>query len=107
MVLPFDSRDRLTSGVLVDAIAAARPVIATAFPQAVELLSSGAGIIVRHADPVELAEAIRLIVSDGDMWASMAAEARLLAPSLAWSVVADQYARLADQLVQWCEPVAM
>src|SRR4029078_2428397 len=30
VVLPYDSRDQVTSGVLVDAIAAGRPVIATA-----------------------------------------------------------------------------
>ena len=46
---------RSTSGVLVDAIAAGRPVIATAFPHAVELLASGAGIVVDHDDPDALA----------------------------------------------------
>ena len=51
VVLPYDSREQATSGVLVDAIAAGRPVIATAFPHAVELLSSGAGIVVDHDDP--------------------------------------------------------
>ena len=51
VVLPYDSREQATSGVLVDAVAAGRPVIATAFPHAVELLSSGAGIVVDHDDP--------------------------------------------------------
>ena len=32
VVLPYDSTDQVTSGVLVDAIAAGRPVVATAFP---------------------------------------------------------------------------
>ena len=41
--------------MLVDAIAAGRPVVATAFPHAVELLSSGAGIVVDHDDPEALA----------------------------------------------------
>ena len=49
-VLPYDSADQVTSGVLVDAVAAGRPVVATAFPHAVELLH-GAGIVVPHADP--------------------------------------------------------
>jgi len=31
VILPYDSPDQVTSGVLVDAIAAGRPVIATAF----------------------------------------------------------------------------
>ncbi|MEP6658683.1 MAG: glycosyltransferase [Acidimicrobiales bacterium] len=107
VVLPYDSRDQVTSGVLVDAIAAGRPVVATAFPHAVELLSSGAGIVVPHADPVALADAIRSIVSsDGEVLASMSAEARRLAPSLSWSVVAEQYARLSTEIVRAGEPVA-
>ncbi len=84
--------------MLVDAIAAGRPVIATAFPHAVELLSTGAGIVVPHADPNALAHAIRAILSDADVLASMAAEARRLAPSLSWSAVADRYVGLLDDL---------
>ena len=106
VVLPYDSRDQVTSGVLVDAIAAGRPVIATAFPHAVELLRSGAGIVVPHEDPLALAEAIRAVVSDNALRASMAAEARRLAPSLSWSAVARQYTRLTDELAQSSELVA-
>jgi glycosyltransferase involved in cell wall biosynthesis len=107
VILPYDSLDQVTSGVLVDAIAAGRPVIATAFPHAVELLSSGAGIVVPHADPLALAEAIRSIVTDTDLLASMADEARRLAPSLSWSTIAGQYAALADELAGSTEKVAI
>ncbi len=58
VVLPYDSKDQVTSGVLVDAIAAGRPVVATAFPHAVELLSSGAGLVVDHDDPDAMARAL-------------------------------------------------
>lgn len=107
VVLPYDSRDQVTSGVLVDAIAAGRPVVATSFPHAVELLSSGAGIVVPHADPVALAEALRSIVTDRHLLASMAAHARRLAPSLSWPTVAAQYARLSDELVLESESIAI
>jgi len=107
VVLPYDSRDQVTSGVLVDAIAAGRPVISTAFPHAVELLGSGAGIVVPQADPMALAAAIRSVVCDRGVLASMAAEARRLAPTLSWSAVADQYARLSDELVETSEAVAI
>jgi glycosyltransferase involved in cell wall biosynthesis len=106
VILPYDSRDQVTSGVLVDAIAAGRPVIATAFPHAIELLGSGAGIVVPHADPLALAEAIRSTLSDANLMASMAAEARRLAPSLSWSAVARQYARLTEELMESSELVA-
>ena len=99
VVLPYDSRDQVTSGVLVDAVAAGRPVISTAFPHAVELLSSGAGIVVPQRDPAALAAAIRSVLTDPLLAASMAREARRLAPSLSWPAVAHQYSLLGARLV--------
>ncbi len=66
VVLPYDSDDQVTSGVLVDAVAAGRPVVSTAFPHAVELLASGAGIVVPQRDPAALAGAIRSVLTDPD-----------------------------------------
>ena len=99
VVLPYDSTDQVTSGVLVDAIAAGRPVVATAFPHAVELLGSGAGIVVDHDDPDALAFALRRVVTEPRLAGSMAAEARRLAPTMAWPVVAKAYVRLAHRLL--------
>lgn len=99
VVLPYDSADQVTSGVLVDAIAAGRPVVSTAFPHAVELLRSGAGIVVPQRDPVALGAAIRTVLADRDVAASMAAEARRLSPDLAWSAVARRYVDLAERLL--------
>ncbi len=107
VVLPYDSRDQVTSGVLVDAIAAGRPVIATAFPHAAELLSSGAGIVVPHGDLSALAAAIRSVVTDEDAAAEMTACAGRLAPSLAWSTVAEQYCRLSDGIIASNRSVAI
>lgn len=99
VVLPYDSKDQVTSGVLVDAIAAGRPVVATAFPHAVELLSSGAGLVVDHDDPDAMALALRRILTRPELAAQMAAEASRLAPSLGWSMIAGEYLRLADRLL--------
>ena len=92
VVLPYESVDQVTSGVLVDSIAAGRPVIATAFPHAEELLGSGAGIVVPHRDPMALAEAIDRATTDPALLRSMTNEARRLAPSLSWHAVAGRYA---------------
>jgi polysaccharide biosynthesis protein PslF len=99
VVLPYDSTDQVTSGVLVDAIANGRPVVATAFPHAVELLNSGAGIVVDHDDPDALASALHRILTQPCFAGSMAAEARRLAPEMAWPVVAGAYLRLAHRLI--------
>jgi glycosyltransferase involved in cell wall biosynthesis len=98
VVLPYDSRDQVTSGVLVDAITAGRPVIATAFPHAVELLSSGAGVVVPHGDVGALATAIRDLVQHPAKLAGMAAEAQRLAPGLAWPTIAARYLAVCAEL---------
>jgi glycosyltransferase involved in cell wall biosynthesis len=99
VVLPYDSEDQVTSGVLVDAVAAGRPVVSTAFPHAVELLDSGAGLVVPQRDPGALAMAIRAVLNDASLAASMAEEARRLAPGLAWTAVAGHYEALASMVL--------
>ena len=104
VVLPYDSHDQATSGVLVDAIAAGRPVIATAFPHAVELLATGAGIVVDHDDPDAMVHALTSLLTNPAQASAMAAEASRLAPSLGWPVVARAYLRLAGQLFDHAVP---
>jgi glycosyltransferase involved in cell wall biosynthesis len=99
VILPYDSPDQVTSGVLVDAITAGRPVIATAFPHAVELLSSGAGIVVPRRDPKALADAIRTALTTPGMVNAMASEARRLALELTWPAIASRCAALGEKLL--------
>jgi glycosyltransferase involved in cell wall biosynthesis len=99
VVLPYDSKDQVTSGVLVDSLASGRPIVATAFPHAVELLGSGAGTIVAHDDPDALVAALRELLTDPHAAASMATEARQLAPTIAWPVVVNAYISEAQRLL--------
>ena len=99
VVLPYDSKDQVTSGVLVDSLASGRPIVATAFPHAVELLGSGAGTIVAHDDPDALVAALHQLLTDPHVADSMATEARGLAPTVAWPVVVNAYVSEAQRLV--------
>ena len=99
VVLPYDSTEQVTSGVLVEAVAAGKPVVATAFPHAVELLASGAGLVVDHDDPDAMAHALKRVLTRPELAASMAAEASRLAPSLGWTVVAGEYLHLGQGLL--------
>ncbi len=99
VLLPYDSTEQVTSGVLIEAVAAGKPVVATAFPHARELLADGAGIVVPHRDPAAIAEALRAVITRQDLVAAMAQAAAAAAPALQWSAVADQYRTLAHQLI--------
>jgi glycosyltransferase involved in cell wall biosynthesis len=99
VVLPYDSKDQVTSGVLVDSVASGIPIVATAFPHAVELLGSGAGTVVAHDDPDALVTALSQLLTDPHAAGSMATHARELAPAMAWPVVASAYVKLSQRLV--------
>ena len=99
VLLPYDSVDQVTSGVLIEAVAAGKPVVATAFPHAIELLSGGAGLVVAHQDPAAIAHALRTILTRVDVAARMSGRAAATAPSLRWSSVAALYEQLATRLV--------
>jgi glycosyltransferase involved in cell wall biosynthesis len=103
VVLPYDSKDQATSGVLVDAVAAGRPVVATDFPHARELLASGAGITVAHQDSVALARALRRVLCDPQLAAAMGGEARVLASGLSWRAVAAQFQGVSRGLLQYAD----
>jgi glycosyltransferase involved in cell wall biosynthesis len=99
VVLPYDSVEQVTSGVLTEAVAAGKPVISTSFPHATELLSSGAGLLVPQQDPAALAEALRTVICDADAAARMARTAGELAVSLLWPTVAARYVELAGSVL--------
>src|SRR6266480_6214832 len=91
VLLPYDSTEQVTSGVLIEAVAAGKPVVATQFPHAREMLAGGAGLLVPHRDPAAIAAALRSVMKRGDVMTKMAAAAAATAPQLLWPVVADQY----------------
>ena len=99
VVLPYDNADQVTSGVLVDAVAAGVPVIATDFPHARELLSDGAGIVVPHRDPDALARALRTVLTHHNVQRSMRARAEELARHHDWTKVAADYLDLVPAII--------
>jgi glycosyltransferase involved in cell wall biosynthesis len=107
VILPYDSPEQVTSGVLVEALAAGKPVIATGFPHAVELLGGGAGLIVPHRDPAALAAALRRVLTEPGLAGRMGAAAAAVAPQLLWPAVAERYRALARGLVEAREDAAV
>jgi glycosyltransferase involved in cell wall biosynthesis len=100
VLLPYDSREQVTSGVLVEALAAGKPVIATGFPHAVELLGGGTGLVVPHGDSAAMARALRRVLTEPGLATRLGAAAAALAPQLLWPAVAERYRALAGPLIE-------
>ena len=99
VLLPYDSTEQVTSGVLIEAVAAGKPVVATEFPHARELLAGGAGLVVpiaiRSRSPRRCAPSSR----DEMLPPRCRRAARRQRRSCSWSAVAEQYRELAEQLI--------
>lgn len=99
VLLPYRSREQVVSGVLVEAIASGKPVVATRFPHAVELVSEGSGLLVRHDDPDAIASALRALLTDRELMAKASAVARRQAARHLWENVGRSYLALVSELV--------
>jgi glycosyltransferase involved in cell wall biosynthesis len=98
VLLPYDSREQVTSGVLIEAVAAGRPVVSTAFPHAIELLTDGPGLVVPQRDPLAIEQALRRVLTEPGLAVSLAAHAVEEAPNLVWGAVAERYRIIAEGL---------
>lgn len=99
----YDSPDRACSKVLCEAVSTARPVVATEFPGAVELLSTGqgagAGATVPHGDDQALAGALRSYLTDDEAYLRASAAGSRSGAAMSWPSVARRYATLVSQEV--------
>ncbi len=98
VLLPYDSLERVTSGVLIEAVTAGKPVVSTCFPHAVELLGGGAGLLVDRQDPAGIAHALQRVLTEPGLAARMGRHSADLAPQLLWPAVARSYRELASAL---------
>jgi polysaccharide biosynthesis protein PslF len=103
VVLPYDSTEQVTSGVLIEAVGAGVPVVATEFPHAVELLADGPGLLVPHRDPEAMAAGIRRLLESPDVANHLTGLAG--GPTLRWPAVAHRYESLAARLLSARTPV--
>ncbi len=98
VLLPYDSLEQVTSGVLIEAVTAGKPVVSTGFPHAVELLGGGAGLLVDRQDPAGIAHALQRVLIEPGLATRMSRHSADLAPQLLWSAVASSYRDLAAAL---------
>jgi glycosyltransferase involved in cell wall biosynthesis len=105
VVLPYDSTEQIVSGVLVEAVAANVPIVATEFLHSVELANQGAVATVPNRDPGAIAETIIGLLDSADARQLMVAAERAIAPDLEWASVAAEYEALVEYAVVGSAPM--
>lgn len=100
VLVPYDSTDQVTSGVLVEALAAGKPVVATAFPHAVELSRTGAVAIVPHGSPSDCAAAVRNVLTRPELRLAMETAARAEGARYDWANVGHRFRQLIEAAVE-------
>lgn len=100
VILPYDTIDQVTSGVLIEAVSAGRPIVATSFPHATELLGDGTGILVPHRDPSAIAAGVRNILLHPDLAKEMSRRTSAKAVDTEWPSVAAKYMRIVSLLAR-------
>jgi len=95
-LLPYDSKDQVTSGVLAEAMVAGGPVIATRFPHAIEVLGRGAGVLVEHQNSDDIAAAVRRIHHNPAQAAQMRSLTAEMSLPYLWPAVGRSYIQLAE-----------
>lgn len=101
VLLPYDNPDQVTSGVLVEAMAAGKPVIATAFAHARELEPTGALFVVDHGSSTQIAAAMYALMTDLELRGRMETAARIEGMRCDWGVVGHHYAELLQSSEQF------
>ncbi|MBA3666705.1 MAG: glycosyltransferase [Sphingomonas sp.] len=89
-VTPYLNMGQVTSGTLSYAVAVGKPVIATPYIHAREILAEERGIIVPAADPAALAEAANALLSDDQRRLAMARAAHAHGRGMLWPSMVER-----------------
>ena len=104
-VTPYHNPNQITSGTLSYAIGLGKPVVATRYVHAQEVLNDGTGILVPFRDPASLARAIGELLRDDGRRQRMAQRAYRVGRSMVWerygrTVLSDFASLLAERPVE-------
>jgi len=93
-VTPYVKRDQITSGTLSYAVAVGKPVVATPYIHATEILADDHGRLVPFHDSAAMASEIDALLSDAEARGALAARAYARGRTMLWSRVAERAAEI-------------
>jgi len=99
-LVPYLSREQITSGTLAYAMGNGRAVVSTPFWYAEELLADGRGLLVPFENPAATATELRELLGEPDRRVAMERRARAYGEQMRWPNVASEYACLFDTVLR-------
>ena len=97
-LIPYLTREQITSGTLAYAVGNGKAVVSTPFWHAEELLSDGRGVLVPFHDPNALSDVLRELLGHPERRDAMERKARDYGERMHWPNVARNYMMLFDAL---------
>jgi len=93
-VSPYPGLDQICSGTLAYALGAGKPVVATPYLHARDVLVDGRGLLASADDPAAFGEALATVCADAGLRESMAARALEYGRETVWPRVGEAYSRV-------------
>ncbi len=90
-LVPYLSKEQVSSGTLAYAVAAGKPVVATRFAYAADTLADGRGLLVDFAAPKQIAQALEQLIADPALRVSVGRKAAAFGRQLSWKRVGGLY----------------
>ncbi len=97
-IVPYLTREQITSGTLCYAVGAGKAVISTPSWAAEELLADGRGVIVPFEDGDAIATGIDNLMQDHSALEKMKNKAHEYGRHMVWKEVAKEYVRIFDEI---------
>lgn len=96
-VTPYRNAQQITSGTLSYASALGKPIVATPYVHATELLADGRGVLVGFGEVEQLADAVGTLLAEDDLRRRMAARAYAHGRALTWGRMVHRTLEQADR----------
>jgi polysaccharide biosynthesis protein PslF len=93
-ITPYPGANQISSGTLINALAAGRAVVSTPYLHAKEVLNNGRGVLCDFKNSASIADAMETLLSNENLKMETETKAYEYSRSFIWSRVAKKYANL-------------
>ena len=93
-ITPYPGAHQISSGTLINALAAGRAVVSTPYLHAKEVLNNGRGVLCDFKNAASIADAMETLLSNENLKMETETKAYEYSRSFIWSRVAKKYANL-------------